>query len=195
MKSKAAREATHALAELARGDPSAAERLFPLVYEELHALAGGLLAHERAGHTLQTTALVHEAYLRLIGREDLADADRTRFVGVAAQAIRRVLVDHARRRGAVKRGSGAKRVLLDDAARVTERSEIDLLALEEALEELAALNERQARVVELRFYGGLDVAETAEVLGVSPRTVEGDWSMAKAWLRPRLRGRGADPGS
>ncbi|MBW7904485.1 MAG: sigma-70 family RNA polymerase sigma factor [Phycisphaerae bacterium] len=177
------------LLELARqGDDSAAARLMPLVYEELRNVARGLLAAERPGHTLQATALVHEAYLRLVSQSDTRWEGRVHFFAVAARMLRRILVDHARGRNADKRGGGAARLTLMDGV---ERGEpgyepLDLLALDEAMDELERCDERQARVVELRFFAGLDVEETAQALGVSPRTVKDDWRFAKAWLRAQL---------
>ena len=165
------------------------DRLFAIVYDELRALASAHLRGERRGHTLQTTALVHEAYLRLSRREDLEGRPRAEFLSIAAEAIRRVLVDHARRRGAAKRGGSWDRTALHDGLGVTDGDAgVDVLALDEALGRLAELNERQARIVELRFFAGLEVDEVARTLGLSPRTVAGDWSMAKAWLYGELSG-------
>lgn len=165
--------------------PNAAD-LLPLVYDELRGLAVAYLHRERANHTLQPTALVHEAYARLADRTRGAWKTRADFVAVAAATMRRVLVDHARRVRAQKRGGNAGRIALTDAMLQAHSDEVDLLALDEALCALASLNERQSRVVELRFFGGLSVDETAEVLEVSPRTVDVDWSMARAWLRRAL---------
>jgi len=164
----------------------AANELFPDLYRELRRLAAGQLRRERAGHTLQTTALVHEAYLRLIGHAELDPEDASGFFQAAAQTIRRVLVDHARRRAADKRVGGRRRLALQSDVRVIERETVDVLALDEALAKLAALHTRQAEIVELRFFGGRSVPETAELLGVSRRTVEADWAMARAWLREEL---------
>jgi len=173
------------------GDTSAVNRLMPLVYDELRALAESCLQRERPDHTLQATALVNEAYLRLVKQEDVKWQNRAHFFAVAAQAIRRILVDHARTHGRAKRGGGHQRVCLDEDLVVPEERDLDLVALDEAMEKLAKLNKRQARIVELRFFGGLGLKEVAEFLGVSPRTVDGDWSMARAWLRRELR-EGAD---
>ena len=179
------------LLELARqGDDSAAARLMPLVYEELRSVARSLLAAERPGHTLQATALVHEAYLRLVSQSDPRWEGRVHFFAVAARMLRRILVDYARGRNADKRGGGAARLTLVDGVEPGEAGHepLDLLALDEALDELEGCDERQSRVVELRFFAGLDVDETAQALGVSPRTVKDDWGFAKAWLRTRLSG-------
>ncbi len=174
------------LKEVSRGKDSAIDRLMPLVYDELRALAESYLAHERPDHTLQATALVHDAYVRLVKQEEVEWQNRAHFFAVAAQAIRRILVDHARGHQRIKRGGSRQRVRLEeDVALVSER-DLDLVALDEALNRLAALNERQARIVELRFFGGLTLKEVAEIVGVSARTVDGDWSMARAWLRRAL---------
>jgi RNA polymerase sigma factor (TIGR02999 family) len=178
---------TQMLKEVTSGDDSAVRRLMPLVYDELRALAESYLRQERSDHTLQATALVHEAYVRLIKQDDVEWQNRAHFFAVAAQAIRRILVDHARARHRAKRGGGLERVRLDEDVAVLEERDLDLVALDESLEKLAALHERQARIVELRFFGGLTLKEVAECLGVSPRTVDGDWSMARAWLRRELR--------
>ncbi len=159
----------------------------PLVYDELRALAQSYLNRERPDHTLQATALVHDAYVRLIRQEDVEWKNRAHFFAVAAQAIRRILVDHARGHQRQKRGGGRERVRLDEDVAVLDERDIDLIALDEALEKLAHLRERQARIVELRFFGGLELKEVAEFLGVSPRTVTGDWQMARAWLRREMR--------
>lgn len=169
------------------GDDSAVNHLMPLVYDELRALAESYLKHERAGHTLQATALVHDAYVRLIKQEDVEWKNRAHFFAVAAQAIRRILVDHARGRLRKKRGGDRQRVQLEDDVAVAETPDVDLLALDEAMEQLAKLNKRQAEIVELRFFGGLGVKEVAAYMGVSPRTVDGDWGMARAWLRRAMR--------
>lgn len=174
---------TQLLGEMQRGDARAADRLLPVVYEELRRLARTYFHQEPTEHTLQPTALVHEAYLRLVdGGVDWQG--RAHFFGVAARAMRRILIDHARARRADKRGGGAVRASLeaiDDADGVMPPDEY-LLSLDEGLQELAKLDEQQARVVEMRFFGGLNVEETAAVLDVSPRTVKRDWAMAKGWL-------------
>ena len=168
------------------GDPHAPERLLPLVYEELRARAQSLLAKERPDHTLQATALVHEAYLRLVDQKAANWKSKAHFCAVAATAMRRVLVDHARARGRLKRGGRMRVNSLGSGAFVAIKSERDLVALDDALEELATFDTRKARIIELRFFGGLTVDETATVLGISPRTVRGDWSLAKAWLYREL---------
>lgn len=180
-------EVTRLLAELKLGNKDALGRLMPLVYRELRRLAGHYLRVERIGHTLQPTALVHEAYLRLV-EQDRADwQSRGQFMGVAAQLMRRILVDHARARGMAKRGGSAVRIdvwgldLGIDAPKFEE-----ILAVDEALQRLGELDPQQSRVVELRYFAGLTVEETAEALGISPRTVKRDWAMAAAWLRVEL---------
>lgn len=180
-------DVTRILKRASAGDESAINRLLPMVYDELRALAESYLQCENPGHTLQATALVHEAYLRLVKQEDVEWQNRAHFFALAAQAIRRILVDHARSRGRAKRGGDRERVTLDEDPALTPDRDLDLIELDAALEKLARLHERQARIVELRFFGGLTLREAAEVLGVSPWTVDGDWSMARAWLRRELR--------
>ena len=178
-----------------QGDEGALNALLPLVYDEMRRLAGSYLRNEGAGHTLQPTALAHEAYLRLLDQRQVSWQNRAHFMGLAAQAMRRILVDHARRRDAQKRGGGAVRVTLEDADAAGEALSnalpLDVPAeeLDEALDKLAALDERQARVVELRFFTGLSIEETGEALGVSPATVKRDWTLARAWLHRELKGR------
>ena len=168
------------------GDESALEKLMPLVLDELRRLAAAYLRRERANHTLQPTALVNEAYLRLVDQKARWQ-NRAQFFGVAAQLMRRVLVDHARVHQAQKRGgSDQQRLSLADVERASDKPDVDLLALHEALNELAELDPQQARIVELKFFGGLSIEETAEVLGVGHATVERDWKMARAWLRSKL---------
>jgi RNA polymerase sigma factor (TIGR02999 family) len=182
-------EVTRLLGEYRRGDRGALERLLPLVYRELRRIAAGALRAERSGHTLQPTALVHEAYLRLADQKDVRWQNRAHFLGCAAQVMRHVLVDAARARRAGKRGGDAARVTLTDALGVAaEARGLDVVALDDALRALAALDARQARVVELRYFGGLSIGEAAEVLGVSPATVSADWAVARTWLRRELRG-------
>jgi RNA polymerase sigma factor (TIGR02999 family) len=164
------------------GDKAAEQQLFPLIYRTLHRLAVNFMRRERGEHTLEPTALIHETYLRLAGSGPDAWENRTHFFAVAAQIMRRVLVDHARARLAGKRGSGRRRVELDERFLFVEDDPGELLALDEALGRLAQLDERQARLVELRFFAGLTVEETAAILGVSPRTVKRDWAVARAWL-------------
>jgi RNA polymerase sigma factor (TIGR02999 family) len=162
----------------------------PLVYDELRALAKRSLSHERSGHTLQGTALVHEAYLKLVDQRQVRWQDRAHFFAVAAQLMRRILVDHARRHGAAKRGSG-RPALPPEEGNVPglPAPSVDLLALDRALDRLAALDVRQARIVVLRFFGGLTIEETAEVQQISPATVKNEWSLARAWLYRELEGR------
>jgi RNA polymerase sigma-70 factor (ECF subfamily) len=179
-------DVTRILERISRGDEEAVDLLVPLVYDELRGLARRYLARELPGHTLQPTALVHEAFLRLAGASEIPWQDRAHFVGVAARAMRQVLVSHAVRRKAAKRGGGWTRIPLDDAVALFESPSIDIVALDRALEELSAVDPRQCRVVELRFFGGLTVAEVAKVLRVSPRTVEREWTFARAWLRRKI---------
>jgi RNA polymerase sigma factor (TIGR02999 family) len=169
------------------GDPRALARLTPIVYEELRRLARHHMRRERAGHSLQTTALIHEAYLRLVGYKRMRWQNRAHFMAVSAQAMRRILVDHARRRN-VKRGADRARVSIEDAAVVGIARSRDLVSLDDALKALAERAPRKAQVVELRFFGGLSVEETAEVLQVSPITVMREWKSAKAWLYRELSG-------
>ena len=157
-------------------------RLIPLVYEELRRLAHHYLRRERPGYTLQTSALVNEAYLRLVDHKGMRWQNRAHFYAVAAQAMRRILVDHARSRDAAKRGGGANLIGLDEAATAAQMQAANLLALDEALNQLALIDKRKSRIVELRYFGGMSVEETAEVIGVSPVTVMREWSSAKAWL-------------
>lgn len=175
-------EVTQLLGDWSGGDERALEKLFPLVQPELHRLAHHYMSRERAGHTLQTTAILNEAYLRLVENTQPPWQNRTHFVAATAQLMRRIMVDHARERQSLKRGGGALRVTLDEAAWVTESRSEELLALDEALEKLSAQDPRKSQMVELRYFGGLTVEETAEFLKLSPRTVEREWTMAKAWL-------------
>src|SRR6266850_604170 len=170
-----------------KGDQEALNKLMPLVYDELHRLASRYLRHERPGHTLQTTALVHEAYLKLVDQKNANLQNRVQFFAVAAQVMRHILVDYARSRRAFKRGGDYCRLSLDEAMISSKETDVDLLTLNEVLNSLAAIDPQQSRVVELRVFGGLTVEETAEALGVSPRTVKREWSMAKAWLHKQIR--------
>jgi len=179
-------EVTRLLVDWREGDQTAFDRLLPVVYDELHRMAARYMRGERPGHTLQTSALVNEVYLRLADYKQMQWQDRAHFFAVAAQAMRRILIDFARARQNLKRGGGAERVSLDEALVVTPEGGTDLLALDEALGRLAALNPRQSRMVELRYFGGLSEEEAAEVLGVAPRTVRYDWSLARAWLYREL---------
>lgn len=184
--SSTSHDVTRLLIELQGGRTGASEQLIPLVYAELHDLAVSYLRRERSDHTLQPTALVHEAYLRLVDQRSTTWQNRAHFFGIAAQAMRRILLDHARRKRAGKREGAAQRVTLDEGVAETPQRSIDLIALDVALERLKAMDERQYKVVELRFFGGLDVEQTAEVLGISPATVKRDWTFAKAWLQREL---------
>jgi len=183
-------DATRELLRLGAGDPGSADRLLPLVYAELHSLARDLFRREQVGHTLQPTALVHEAWLRLIDGSAVEWRGRAQFRSLAALAMRHVLADHARRCKAEKRGGGAKRATLIEVPVGAESEHVDLLVLDEALGELAGLDPRQHRIVELRFFGGLSVEEVGVVLDVSVTTVEREWRAARAWLSKRLSGDG-----
>jgi RNA polymerase sigma factor (TIGR02999 family) len=178
---------TSTLLKLCDQPPSeVAKKLMPLVYDELHELAKRYLRSERLGHTLQPTALVHEAYMKLIDQSRVNWQGRTHFLAVGAEAMRRILIDHARAKGRHKRGGNWHRVLLDDFDAPIEVPDIDYVALSDALDELAKLDPQQARMVELRFFGGMTVEEVSKVLGVSKRQVEAEWTHAKAWLRSAL---------
>jgi RNA polymerase sigma factor (TIGR02999 family) len=182
------KEVTQLLGAWSGGDEGALAKLIPLVQPELHRLAHHYMSRERAGHTLQTTALLDEAYLLLVDHTKRNWQNRTHFVAAAAQLMRRIMVDHARERHALKRGGGPLKVTLDEAAAVTETRSEELLALDDALERLAGLDLRKSQIVELRYFGGLTVEETAEFLKLSQRTVEREWNMAKAWLYRALSG-------
>jgi RNA polymerase sigma factor (TIGR02999 family) len=180
-------DVTALLLQLTQGNQAAAEQLIPVVYDELKRLARGYMRSERTDHTLQTTALVHEAYLKLVRQQRVSWQGRAHFFGIAAQLMRRILIDHARGRRRAKRGAAQGTLPLDEALCFSpERSE-QLVRLDEALERLSKLDARQSRIVELRFFGGLSVEETSELLGISPKTVKRDWSVAKAWLHAELR--------
>ena len=176
------------LAGMTQGDPDAAAKLVPLVNERLRQVAKQLLNRESPAHTLQPTALVNEAYLRLIGKSQVDWKGKTHFFALGATVMRRILVDHARRKKSRKRGGDMRRIQLTENLCVTNRSDEDVLAIEDALQKLAERDARQAQIVELRFYGGLTVEEVAEVVGVSKRTIEADWQMVRAWLRRELSG-------
>ena len=182
---------TGLLVKWGRGDKGALERLIPLVYRELHQIARRHMRHEGAGHSLQATALVNEVYLRLVDADEVEWHDRAHFLAVAARVMRRILVDHARARHSEKRGGHAAKVTFDEALVVTNEPGQDFVALDDALEVLAKFDQRKSRVIELRFFGGLSVEDTASVLKVSPATVMGDWRLAKAWLRREMRGDGS----
>ena len=180
------REVTQLLVAWSDGDAAARDELMPLVYEELRRLAHRYMGRERTGHTLQTSALVNEAYLRLIDQSRVKWQNRAHFFGIAAQMMRRILVDYARSRGYAKRGGDARQVSLDEAAVVSEERATEVVALDDALKCLAEIDVRKSQIVELRFFGGLSIEETAEVLAVSPGTVMRDWTLAKAWLRREM---------
>lgn len=178
---------TQLLVRWSDGDETALESLMPLVYGELRRLANNYLRSERPGHTLQPTALVNEAYLRLVDQKNSRWQNRAHFYGIAAKLMRRILVDHARLKHAEKRGgANQQRLSITSAEGLTAKTDFDVLALHEALEELAALDPQQSRVVELKFFGGLSIEETAEVMRLGHATVERDWKMARAWLRRKL---------
>ena len=179
-------EVTGLLLDWSNGDRAAYDKLVPLVYDELHRLAHHYMNRERPGHTLQTTALVDEAYLRLIDQKHVRWQNRAHFFAISAELMRRILVDYARSRARAKRGGGAQMVSLDEAVVISKERSTDLVALDEALNRLAGIDPRKSRVVELRFFGGLDVKETAEVLQVHPNTVIKDWNLAKAWLHSEI---------
>ena len=178
---------TALLLKWGRGDEAALERLIPLVHRELHQIARRCMAGERKGHSFQATALVNEAYLRLVDAKDVAWHDRVHFLSVAARVMRRILVDHARANRAGKRGGGGNKVTFDEALAVSNETREDFVALDDALEALSRFDERKSRVIELRFFGGLTVEETASVVEVSPETVMRDWQLAKVWLRREMR--------
>ena len=182
---------TELLTRWGAGDQAALEKLLPLVYEQLRQLARHYLASERPGHTLQCTALVHEAYLKLVGQAPVRIESRAHFFAIAARLMRQILVDHARARLSSKRGGGCL-VALDESADIPPRQDVDIVALDDALNELSRLDERQARIVELRFFAGLSIAETSRVLALSPATVTRNWTNARLWLQRELT-RGARP--
>ena len=178
---------TQLLIDWSNGDQAALEQLMPLVYDELRHLASSYLRRERASHTLQPTALVNEAYLKLVDQRNAKWQNRAHFFGISAQLMRRILVDHARQHQAAKRGgSKQQRLSITSAERIVKQPEVDLLALNEALDELTIMDPQQAQIVELKFFGGLSIEETAEVMGLGHATIERDWKMARAWLRRKL---------
>jgi RNA polymerase sigma factor (TIGR02999 family) len=178
----ATEEVTQLLIDWSNGDKAALDQLMPLVYDELRRLAKRHMARERRDHTLQTSALINEAYLRLVDHKDLQWQNRAHFFAVAAQVMRHILIDHARSYQYAKRGAGAQKIPLDEAAIFTQRRAAEFVALDEALEALARLDPRRSQVVELRFFGGLSIEETAEVMKISAPTVQREWRAAKAWL-------------
>jgi RNA polymerase sigma factor (TIGR02999 family) len=181
------RDVTQLLRAWSEGDQQALEKLTPMVYQELHRRAHRQMARERPGQTLQTTALVNEIYVQLIDLRGVSWRDRAHFFALSSRLIRRVLIDAARSKASLKRGGNAPQVELDETMLVSTEPRVDVIALDDALTALAAIDERKSQVVELRFFGGLGIEETAEVLKVSPETVKRDWKMAKAWLRRELR--------
>ena len=185
---KDAENITDLLVSYGRGDKESLDKLMPVVYDELRRQAARYLRREQPGHTLQTTALIHEAYVRLVDQRIVQWQNRAHFFGIAAQMMRRILVDHARTKKRAKRGGSDIKVSLDDATVAVKGQDLDVVAIDEALSRLAKIDEQQSRVVELRFFSGLTVEETAEVMGISPATVKRDWSMAKAWLHRELSG-------
>ena len=181
-------DVTELLIQWSHGDKAAEDRLLPLVYDELRRRAASYLRQERPGHTLQATALVHETYLALVNQRRVQWQNRAHFLGLAAQLMRRILVEHARRHQSAKRGGARHQVTLDDALGLSTERDVNLVALDESLTALHALDPQQSRIVELRFFGGLTVDETAAALEVSDTTVEGDWRFARAWLHGQLGG-------
>lgn len=188
-------QATRLLIDWSNGNRRAAEGLMPLVYDELRRLARGYLQRERADHTLQATGLVHEAYLRLVDQKTTTWQNRAHFFSVAAQLMRRVLVDHARRHRREKRGGEWTKIEFDEALAPSASRSLDVIALDDALIDLATLNPQHSRIVELRFFGGMTIDEVAEVLDLSPRTVQREWRMARAWLRRQIFGDSNDDAS
>jgi RNA polymerase sigma-70 factor, ECF subfamily len=183
---------TQLLAEWSDGNQAALDELYPLVYEELHRLARRYMSRERRGHTLQTTALINEAYVRLVDQKNVRWANRSHFFAISAQIMRRILIDHARRHAYAKRGGGAQQVSLDEVAMVAREAGADLIKLDEALKTLAKMDPRRCHVVELRYFGGLNNEEIAGVLKVSENTVTRDWNLARAWLYQQLTEGGAN---
>ena len=179
---------TRLLVACREGDPVALEKVSPLVYDELHRQAMHAFSRERSGHTLQPTALVNEVYLRLVNQREATWQNRAQFFGIAAQMMRRILVSHARARQAAKRGGAEQRITLTEEVAAGPQRDVNLLALDEALKKLEAIDLEKSRMVELRFFSGLSVTETAEVMGVSPRTIDRQWQMAKAWLYREIAG-------
>ncbi len=177
---------TEILIDLSSGKQRAADELLPAIYDELRALAQAKLEYERIDHTLQPTALVHEAYMKLVDQNRVDWKGRTHFFAVSAQAMRRILIDHARRKNREKRGKNWRRIRLDDAFSLTTDHHVDLLALDEAMERMRKLDERQAEIIDLRLFGGMTIKETAALLDTSPRTVQRDWKMGLTWLRREL---------
>ena len=182
----APQDVTQMLADWRKGDPQALAHLLPLVYQELHRLADRYLRRERPDHTLQATALINEAYIRLVDQTQAPGQNRAHFLAIVARLMRQILVDHARSRAAAKRGGG-RELSLDEGIELPVRRDTDLVALDDALTSLAAIDPQQSRIIELRFFGGLTIDETAEVLGVSPAVINYEWSLARAWLYRELQ--------
>ena len=181
-------DVTELLLDWSNGNQAALDQLMPLVYEELHRLAHQHMARERPEHTLQTSGLLNEAYLKLVDQKNVRWQNRAHFFAIAAKLMRQILVDHAKQRHRVKRGGHARQVPLDEAVVVSPERGAEMMALDDALQTLAAVDQRKSQILELRFFGGLSIEETAEVLGVSPGTVMRDWTLAKAWLRMEMTG-------
>jgi RNA polymerase sigma-70 factor (ECF subfamily) len=192
MDSPPSHDVTQLLVAWSNGDQAARDQLISVVYEELHRLARRYMRSESPGHTLQTSALVNEAFLRLVDHRNVHWQNRSHFFAIAAQMMRRILVDYARSRNSAKRGGGARALTLDEELIVSDERSDEVVAVHEALEELAKFDARKGQIVELRFFGGLSIDETAEVLGVSPGTVMSDWTMAKAWLRREISPQSVD---
>jgi RNA polymerase sigma factor (TIGR02999 family) len=189
MDSPAPHDVTQLLIAWSNGDQAAREGLMTIVYDELHRLARRYMRNESPGHTLQTSALVNEAFIRLVDQKNVHWQNRSHFFGIAAQMMRRILVDYARSRNYAKRGGGARQLSLDEGLIVSDERSAEVVAVHEALEELAKIDQRKTQIVELKFFGGLSIEETAKVLAVSPGTVARDWTMAKAWLRREITNR------
>ena len=186
LSSSSSNQVTELLARWSQGDSAAREALVPVVYNELRRMAGRCLAGQY-NHSFQSTALVHEAYLRLVGQDSLRAENRAHFFAIAARLMREILVDHARTRGAAKRGANCLTLALDEAVALPNKPQVDLVALDDALKGLAALDERQSQIVDLRFFGGLSIEDTSYVLGVSPATVKREWATARLWLQRELK--------
>lgn len=178
---------TQILEAMSSGDQTAADGLLPIVYDELRRLAHGYMRNERSDHTLQATALVHEAYIQLVDWKNVSWQNRAHFFAAAAKLMRKILVDYAREKNALKRGGGVRTIALDEALSFPNRKEVDLLVLDDALEELHQFDPQQSKIVELRFFGGLTIEETAHALGISDSTVKRDWQIAKAWLFNKMK--------
>jgi RNA polymerase sigma factor (TIGR02999 family) len=188
MDSNSPTNVTQLLISWSRGDRNALDEMLPLVYNELKRIAANYLSHERRDHTLQTTALVHEAYVRLVDQQNVDWKNRAQFLGVAAEMMRRILLNHARDRNAAKRGGGAQRVSLSLAPGTFDQPDVDLIALDDALNDLQKLDPRKSRIVELRFFGGMTGEEIAEVMQISTATIDREWTLARAWLYRAIAG-------